>query len=259
MIPYYLKVQEYRDIENRDIWEYRLNFTEHQVRRLLMHAWELGNASFDYFFFKENCSYHLLSLLEYADPTLHLTDQFFVWTVPADTVRLIAAQPGLVGDIAYRPSRSTLIRRKRELLMGQEIDFAARLIVDVSASKSDEFTRLPVARQAFVLDVASDYLRYKYETSESASAASYKERNRSILTARSELRVRRRTFLLRHLRNDRTLGIKPRVFPLAAAGAMTIHLRSWRYVQATTISWIQNSLHPGRANRTPGCEPPPLQ
>jgi hypothetical protein len=24
-VPYYLKVQEYRDIENRDIWEYRLN------------------------------------------------------------------------------------------------------------------------------------------------------------------------------------------------------------------------------------------
>ena len=188
-IPYYLKVQEYRDIENRDIWEYRLNFTEHQVRRLLMHAWELGNASFDYFFFKENCSYHLLSLLEYADPALHLIDQFLVWTVPADTVRLIAAQPGLVGDIAYRPSRSTLIRRKRELLTGQESDLAARLIADVSASKSDEFAQLPVARQAFVLDVASDYLRYKNETSESASAANYKERNRTILTARSELRV----------------------------------------------------------------------
>jgi hypothetical protein len=75
-IPYYLKVQEYRDIENRDIWEYRLNLTEPQIRRLLMHAWELGNASFDYYFFKENCSYHLLSLLEYADPSLHLTDQF---------------------------------------------------------------------------------------------------------------------------------------------------------------------------------------
>ena len=41
-----------------------------------MHAWELGNASFDYFFFKENCSYHLLALLDYADPTLHLTDEF---------------------------------------------------------------------------------------------------------------------------------------------------------------------------------------
>jgi hypothetical protein len=37
-IPYYLKVQQYRDIENRDIWEYRLNLTETQLRRFLMHA-----------------------------------------------------------------------------------------------------------------------------------------------------------------------------------------------------------------------------
>jgi hypothetical protein len=95
-IPYYLKVQEYRDIENRDIWEYRLNLTEPQIRRLLMHAWELGNASFDYYFFKENCSYHLLSLLEYADPSLHFTDQFLFWTVPADTVRA-ARSPTRIG------------------------------------------------------------------------------------------------------------------------------------------------------------------
>ena len=77
-----------------------------------MHSWEFGNASFDYFFFKENCSYHLLALLDYADPTLHLTDEFLLWTVPADTVRLIASKPGLVSDIAYRPSRSNVIRRK---------------------------------------------------------------------------------------------------------------------------------------------------
>jgi hypothetical protein len=187
-IPYYLKVQEYRDIENRDTWEYELHFTDQQIRRLLMHAWELGNASFDYFFFKENCSYHLLSLLEYADPSLHLTDQFHVWTVPADTVRLIAAQPGFVRGIAYRPSRSTLIRRKRELLAPNESELMSRLIQDASVAKSDEVRALPVPRQAFLLDVASDSLRYKTETSESASAT-YKERNRALLTARSELRV----------------------------------------------------------------------
>jgi hypothetical protein len=187
-IPYYLKVQEYRDIENRDIWEYKLNFTDQQIRRLLMHAWELGNAYFDYFFFKENCSYHLLSLLEYADPSLHLTDQFHVWTVPADTVRLIAAQPGLVQEIAYRPSRSTLIKRKRELLTSDEKNLTTRLIEDPTLAKSQALTQLSVSRQAFLLDVASDYLRYKAEASESASAT-YKERNRALLTARSELRV----------------------------------------------------------------------
>ncbi|MBX3236885.1 MAG: DUF4105 domain-containing protein [Nitrospiraceae bacterium] len=187
-IPYYLKVQEYRDIENRDIWEYQLNFTETQVRRLLMHAWEMGNASFDYFFFKENCSYHLLALLDYADPSLHLTDHFVLWTVPADTVRLLSAQPGLVADRVYRPSRVTLIRRKRERLGDEEFGLVKQLVDDPAALKSETLTSLQPARQAFVLDVASDYLRYRSENDPDRSPL-YRDRNRQILTARSGLRI----------------------------------------------------------------------
>ena len=187
-IPYYLKVQEYRDIENRDIWEYRLSFGEPQIRRLLMHAWELGNASFDYFFFKENCSYHLLSLLEYADPSLHLTDRFRFWTIPADTVRLLADQPGLVTDIAFRPSRVTLIRRKREHLTASEHGLVKRLVRDAAVVQSDELRSLPLSRQAFVLDVASDYVRYTGEHDE-AKAPAARDHNRQLLTARSLLRI----------------------------------------------------------------------
>ena len=186
--PYYLKVLEYRDIENRDIWEYRLNFTEAQVRRLLEHAWELGNAYFDYYFFKENCSYHILSLLEYADPTLYLTDQFHVWTVPADTVRLVAAQPGLVKDTKYRPSRRTVIQRKRELLSGEEHRLFVNLTEHVESIKQETFVRLPIQRQAFILDVTSDYLRYRSETDKS-HASVYKEQNRAVLADRSALRI----------------------------------------------------------------------
>lgn len=187
-IPYYLKVQEYRDIENRDIWEYRLNFGEPQIRRLLMHAWELGNASFDYFFFKENCSYHLLSLLEYADPSLHLTDKFRFWTIPADTVRLLADQPGLVTDTAFRPSRVTLIRRKREHLTAAEHGLVKRLVRDAAVAQSDDVRSLPLPRQAFVLDVASDYVRYTGERDESQATAA-RDHNRQLLTARSLLRI----------------------------------------------------------------------
>jgi hypothetical protein len=187
-IPYYLKVQEYRDIENRDIWEYRLNFTEHQVRRLLMHAWELGNASFDYFFFKENCSYHLLALLDYADPTLHLTDEFLFWTVPADTVRLISSKPGLVSGVAYRPSRSNVIRRKRESLPVGERELAHRITQDLGELTSPAFVQLGLPRQAFLLDLASDYLRYRIETTDSPPPE-LKDRNRAVLTARSHLRI----------------------------------------------------------------------
>jgi hypothetical protein len=186
--PYYLKVQEYRDIENRDIWEYRLRFSGHQVRRLLEHAWELGNTYFDYFFFKENCSYHLLSLLEYADPNLHLTDRFHVWTVPADTVRLVATHPRLVEEVVYRPSRRTTIRRKWERLSTHERRMATEFVSDRAPDAIAEFKALPPKQQAFLLDMASDYLRYQSET-DRKHAAEYKERNRKVLVERSALRI----------------------------------------------------------------------
>jgi len=204
-IPYYLKVQEYRDIENRDIWEYRLNFTGDQVRRLLMHAWELGNASFDYFFFKENCSYHLLALLDYADPSLHLTDEFLFWTVPADTVRLIASKPGLVSSIAYRPSRSNVIRRKRESLPPNEREIAHRLTRDISELKSPALNRLEPAQQTFILDLASDYLRYRIDTTDEPSPL-LKQRNRAILDARSQIRLPSEEFRVEPFAKQPELG-----------------------------------------------------
>ena len=206
-IPYYLKVQQYRDIENRDIWEYRLNLTENQLRRFLMHAWELGNAYFDYFFFKENCSYHLLALLDYADPDLHLTDEFVGWTVPADTVRLIVSKPGLVSHVTYRPSRSTVIKRKRESLPTAERDLAHRITQDVEEMISPAFAQLIPAKQAFLLDLASDYLRYRIETTDSPNPE-WKERNRAVLTARSQLRIPSEEFTVRPFARQPELGHK---------------------------------------------------
>jgi len=186
--PYYLKVQTYRDIENRDMWEYRLNLTDAQIDRLLMHAWEMGNAYFDYFFFKENCSYHILSLLEYADPELHLRDQFHVWTIPADTVRAVVEHPGLVRDVTYRPSRSTIIKRKRALLTADERELSRRIKEEPELAGDPAFSAQPRPRQALVLDLVSDYLRYKGE-SDDPEVTVYKERNRRVLTARSALSI----------------------------------------------------------------------
>lgn len=188
-IPYYLKVQEYGDIENRDLWEYRLNFSHDQIRRLLMHAWELGNASFDYYFFKENCSYHLLSLLEVADPHLRLRDHFTVWTVPADTVRLLGRQPGLVAGIVYRPARSSVIKRTRETLTSRERHWLGLILERPEQARSKGFETLPLRRRALVLDLASDYLLYKAATSPEGREE-YKSKNRTVLVERSRLRVR---------------------------------------------------------------------
>jgi hypothetical protein len=188
IMPYYLKVKEYRDIENRDIWEYRLNLTDAQVRRLLMHVWELGEASFDYFFFKENCAYQLLPLLEVANPAWRLTDQFRFWTIPGDMVRLLTEQPGLVGEVAYRPARTTLIRRRFEQLSPKERTLFQRILHDSAVLADPAFHKLPRDRQALLLDLASDYLRYQSVTDVQRTEI-YQARDREVLMARSALKI----------------------------------------------------------------------
>jgi hypothetical protein len=185
--PYYVKAREYGDFENRDIWEYRLNLTQDQIKRLLMHTWEMGNASFDYFFFKENCAYHILALLDVADPNLRLTERFWFYTFPSDGVRMIAEQPGLVKETTFRPSRSTKIRRGRQALSADERSWLARIATDPSLAQSEAFTAMPPRRRSLVLDVASDYLLYRAATEE--NTALYQERNKAVLIARSKVKV----------------------------------------------------------------------
>jgi len=188
-IPYYLQVRKYSDMENRDIWEYRLNLTEEQIRRMLMHAWELGNTSFTYYFFKQNCSYQLLPLLEVANPDLHLTDSFWFWTIPADTVRLITSVPGLVGEITYRPARGTQIRQKRDHLSPGERRLLSEIDRDTAAAiESGPFNALPAERQAFLLDIAYDYTRYQ-TAKEEVGPESIKKKQRLLLARRSGLRA----------------------------------------------------------------------
>ena len=104
LVPYRDKLKEYSRLENRDLWEYRLNLSAEETGRMVEHVWELRQVRFDYFFFDENCSYRLLELLEIARPGIELTEQFPLTAIPTDTVRAIK-HAGLVERIDYRPSR----------------------------------------------------------------------------------------------------------------------------------------------------------
>ncbi len=66
---YYRTVQTYSNLENRDIWEYQLNLGAEEVTQLKRHIWEVVDIDFDYFFFRENCSYRLLALIDAARPS----------------------------------------------------------------------------------------------------------------------------------------------------------------------------------------------
>ncbi|MCK5728093.1 MAG: DUF4105 domain-containing protein, partial [Methylococcales bacterium] len=89
LAPYYVLLKEYLDLDNRDLWEYQLNFTPQETQRLLLHLWEMLPVGFDYYFINKNCSYQLLGLLEVARPQLNVTAQFLIDAIPADTVRAL--------------------------------------------------------------------------------------------------------------------------------------------------------------------------
>jgi hypothetical protein len=184
--PYYEMVKEYGDLENRDIWEYQLNLSDEQIQRLLMHLWELENSFFDYFFFKENCAYHIIALIEVADPELHFTDRFRTWTVPADTVRFLAAQPGLIKQVTYRPAPSTQLQQKWATLTTEERTAFAQILRDSNTTADATFTHLAPARQAFLVDLAIDYLQYQRVTKKQKDD-SRREQIHALLLARSRL------------------------------------------------------------------------
>lgn len=104
LVPYHLKVNEYNNLESRDIWDYALNIPVPRIKAMLRHMWELQFVNFDYFFLTENCSYHLLVLLEIAMPEWRLRDYLTYHVIPSDTIKAVLAQEGAVGKVQFRPS-----------------------------------------------------------------------------------------------------------------------------------------------------------
>jgi uncharacterized protein DUF4105 len=160
IMPYYLKVREYSDMENRDVWEYELNLSPAEIDRVLMHVWELGPVYFDYYFFDENCSYYLLELLEAARPELNLTAPFRWWAIPSDTVRELVKQPGLVKRAVYRPSNATVIRHRVERMSPEERALVNPLARGHIPPTDAGLAALGPSSQARVLEVSHDYLNY---------------------------------------------------------------------------------------------------
>ena len=185
IVPYYQKINEYSELENRDIWEYDLNLDQEEVDQLLRHAWEVRTIQFDYYFLTENCSYHMLSLLEVARPGTDLTDGFSVKAIPADTVRAIVGA-GMVDDINYRPSITTVINQRIGLLDSSQqaevwaLGSAEQVVQPAPKSQGT------LATTSRILELAFDYSRYR-ALQNAAIRDEHADQSYQLLKARSEL------------------------------------------------------------------------
>jgi hypothetical protein len=165
LMPYYDKVREYNNLEHRDMWEYKLNLTSTEVKRMLEHIWELQNIESSYYFLDENCSYNLLFLIEVARPELHLTDKAGIFVVPSDTVRTVM-NSGVIEEVNYRASQGTKIRKIISLLDQSELNLAH----DISYQKKNpaEVKELPVSNteRIKILDLSASFVQFRFSRKE---------------------------------------------------------------------------------------------
>jgi hypothetical protein len=158
--PYYYKVREYADSESRDLWEYDLALTPREVAMLAAHLWELGGTWMDYWYLDENCSYHVLGALQAAAPRLDLIDPFAFrpLVVPADTIKVLFENPGLVRAVHYRPAiRTQFEARARDLDASQALAVES-LLLDPAAPLPPG----PPASDAAVLDATLDLIDVRH-------------------------------------------------------------------------------------------------
>ncbi len=147
MLPYHQMIQSYTHVEGRDIWEYDLNFSQEEIRRLIFHLLELDNSSFAYYFLSDNCSYQILKVLEVARPGLELANELHGWVIPMDTVKVLNKKKILLSP-RYRPSEETLFAQSYFQLNAKEkSDF--KLAVQSLSVHSTLSTRTIESLQAY--------------------------------------------------------------------------------------------------------------
>ncbi|PJZ46772.1 DUF4105 domain-containing protein [Leptospira brenneri] len=161
IFPYYLKVNEYNDMESRDIWEYKLKLKPEERERFLRHLWEMGRADFDYYFINENCSYHLMEILEVAMPELNISNKPGWIVAPSDTIKIYLAEDGLVVSQKYRPSLYSKIKYKLYDMTEEERTTYFDMIRFENAFLPEPKETL---RLSLITDAVLDTYRYRYAT-----------------------------------------------------------------------------------------------
>jgi len=184
ILPYYQKVKEYSFLESRDVWEYTIDIEAAELKQFLRHVWEIKSVHFDYYFFTENCSYHLLTLLDASSERFDFSRHFTLHAIPSDTVKVLASH-GVLKDAVFRPSTQTRMEHMRAQLDQDDRDQAKQL-VETSEDISRSLASYESKERAQILELAYQYSRYLSVRKKEGSEALNK-RSIALLSARSKI------------------------------------------------------------------------
>lgn len=180
--PYWMVINTYNNIENRDIWEYKLNLSKDEQIKFVNHLYEMKNANIQYFFLTKNCSYMILELLEAVRPSLDLSSRYNYYAIPLDTLKTVKNVPELVSDIHYRPSRYTKIKAMLDNMSSKQYQAFLTAVNRYDYDMSD----LSTTEKSVVLEAVYQYYQYQY-IAQKMQIKEYRKNSFSVLRMRSQL------------------------------------------------------------------------
>lgn len=190
VLPYYIQVNNYNYGALRDLWEYPLYLSAAERYLLMAHLWELRDTTFEYYFLDENCSGQLLALLEAVKPELNILGDVGAVVIPGELVRVLAAEPDLLGKPTFRPALDSVVLAQGDTLNAAEKELALRLAEGRPLhSLQTELQQYSALQQARILDVAYDLLRIQ-EQNKSITTERFKALGRPLLLARAQISVK---------------------------------------------------------------------
>ncbi len=186
LLPYYEKLKEYSDKDSRDLWGYKLKFNKKQVRKMALHIWELKDIYSYYYFFKENCAYNILYLIDVINPNInsvgYYNSSFSV--IPLDTVKLLYKK-GIITKFYYTPSLITQIETISKPLNNKEKTLAVKIAKGKNLNKVNEINNSEI--KARILDTSVRYLEY-LSKKKNFTKNEYTKRFLKILKKRSKVK-----------------------------------------------------------------------
>lgn len=213
LMPYFLKLREYNDYESRDLWEIELLLSKKEQELFLAHLWDMNLALFDYYYFSENCSYHILRFLDAIRPSWNLMKDISSTTIPVDTLKPLLKKDRYKG-IYFRPSLYKRTLKKLKKLDQSEVSYLKR---SLQAKKLPRF-KGSVPSETKTLDTLIDFVDYKYSKK---IFLDKKDRihdfKQDILLRRSELPIAENENF-KEVRSEMNLGSSPAKFSFAHRG-----------------------------------------
>ena len=182
--PYYDIINTYNNIENRDIWELNLDFTDEELEFFVAHLWEIGQTQSRYYFFSRNCSYMLMEMLDAVRPELKLAEKFPVHAIPLDTFKAAYRAKGLAKGANYRPSRQNKIKYRYKMMDDEQKKAYLKIIKTKNFELPED---MPESKKADVLETAYQYVQYQY-VAKDLELKEYRRQSFDALRSRSKLK-----------------------------------------------------------------------